>query len=169
MSNGILKPVDVPWMVSPSVSNIKLVTVEEEHSEVLLDAARLTEDVYDELENIRVNLRFVGGLWVHASPAFGDTETIPPELYDMTFAYGDCSLSTEERRQLWSSSGRCPSPRIFIVDQSKWLKESGAYRFNLTHFVIKGRDLWVEILAESFEWRYAPEEALGAHYESTDL
>jgi hypothetical protein len=34
------------------------------------------------------------------------------------------------------------------------MKEQNAARFGCQHFVLKGHDMWVELMAKSFQWRW---------------
>jgi hypothetical protein len=50
--------------------------------------------------------------------------------------------------------GVCPDPWVYEIESSTWLRESGAGRFGCRHFLMRGREMWVEVLALGYSWRW---------------
>lgn len=57
--------------------------------------------------------------------------------------------------QQWRERGHCPESGFYVAKSSDWLDTALGYRKHpaMRHFVIDGRDGYVEVLAESFTWR----------------
>jgi len=162
ISAGKLSAVEVPWLVSPSVPEIR-VTVEENNDAVAtFDVAVLPENdpLAAELVSRRVEVHFKAGQWLRTYPAIDDANVVPPDLFD----WGEIQLSGDdvakedhliEFRKRWIATGVCPNPGIYEVRSSTWLAESRADRFKCKHFVVVGHDMWIEVLCKGISWRWA--------------
>lgn len=175
-----LRPFAVPWMVSPSVSNLRLFTCEDcvalpthvrffAHfglraatttnqrvgfltAEIASDSETCcTQDAADGL----VEVTFEKCLWARISPAFSDRHVLnPDEFDDSSIPYSippsDVGAWQRDFQSLWLKTGNCPDPRAYVVDSSKWLA-----KLNLRgheHIVIEGHDAYVEVIAQSWQW-----------------
>jgi hypothetical protein len=158
-----LKPVDVPWMVSPSVSCLMIVVNENKGAIVSFNASILPpgSNSCEELLNKRVEVHFISGQWVRISPAYSDIYTIPPNHFDRENIDSLITTDVEDPdyfirfRELWTKSGKCPNPNFYKVRNSEWLIGSGADRFGCEHYVLDGRDMWLEILCRLISWKWS--------------
>jgi hypothetical protein len=147
---GQLQIVEVPWMVSTSVSGLRVAVDENGPATVRVDVAVLPRGAETgDLDIVRVALSFAGGQWVRTYPALDDVDVLPRGLYEHTIEPPTDPL--EFRRQ-WMMRGLCPDPGVYQVVQSRWLERSGASRFGCVHHVIVGHDMWVEILSKGMTW-----------------
>lgn len=163
-SENLAHPVAVPWMISPSVSGLEIRLSENGDTVVEADVATLPPegDPGGELPNRRVEVVFAAGQWLRAHPAASDEEPIPPRTFDWSAvpfrqAQGpELDTMLEDFRAAWIRSQVCPDPGVYEILSSSWLRETGASRFGCHHYVVCGRDLWMEVLsAAGFSWRWS--------------
>jgi len=160
MTQGKLVIVKLPWMLSPSVSDLRVEVIENGDCVISAEVAVLPESapLTNALDNRRVSLTFAGGQWVRTHPYLGD-HVIPPNLFEPPqkpwFDRLSVQRSLRQCRELWVSSGHCPNSRVYQVQNSSWIREQNAERYGCQHFVLQGHDIWVELLAKSFRWRWS--------------
>lgn len=62
--------------------------------------------------------------------------------------------SYEQYKQDWMASGICPNSGFYIARQSEWLPTLPAhFQRGFNHYVIDGRDGYVEVIAKQFAWQ----------------
>ena len=139
----------VPWMISPSVSGIVVRTIENDNTEVEVDAEMLEGTA-------RIAIVFRSGQWVRMAPADSDASTLPEAKFDHAqIPASKIALTASyprDFRELWVQLGSCPDPGFYEVKESPWLTEANAARFGCRHFVVCGRDMWLEVLALDYSW-----------------
>lgn len=68
---------------------------------------------------------------------------------------GDMSKYLKWLEDEWNATGLCPSPGFYVAKQSEWIESllgpTGEDADN--HYVVVGRDGYVELLAKRFRWR----------------
>ena len=161
------QPVSVPWMISPSVSDLQISLREDGDAAVLAEIARLppTGDPNGELDNCRVEIRFLSGQWLRANPSASDQEVIPAGIFDWSDVpfRGDqgppSNTFLEDFRARWTLNETCPDPGVYEILSSRWLLDAGATRFGCRHFVVKGHDLWIEVLSRGMSWRWTDDSS----------
>ena len=168
MSRGRLQAVPVPWMVSPSVPEIRIGIVENAHARVALDVAVLPSAPNDAsgLVNRGVEVLFRHGQWVRTYPPASDTDPVPIGLFDRSAlefksVTGDLDGWMRRFREEWRRQGNCPDPGFYEVLGSQWIVEEHAARFGCRHFVLVGHDLWMEVLCTDVEWSWIRPGATG--------
>jgi hypothetical protein len=168
MKRGRLLVVPVPWMVSPSVPELRIKTIENAGTQVALDVLALdgAGDDSSELISRGVEVGFGHGQWVRTYPAASDRDPIPGDLFDRgslgTGAdLGDPDAWLRRFRVQWRDQGNCPDPGFYEVAESAWISEVNAARFGCQHFVLAGHDLWMEVLCMGFTWRWTEPGSLG--------
>jgi len=58
------------------------------------------------------------------------------------------------REQKWRKNGFCPDPGFYSANPSAWLESlPDRFRQDASHYVIDGRDGYVELIAEGYEWK----------------
>ncbi|RIH90774.1 hypothetical protein Mterra_00146 [Calidithermus terrae] len=154
-------PLKVPWKLSPSVSAFRVEVTENDAAEVAFDVYDLSgRDGVEDLEFLRVVMEFPGGQWVRMYPVIDDDDPdllgrfdwgSVPSFFDATRSPHETG---EEFRSAWRAAGVCPDPWVYEVESSTWLGESGAGRFGCRHFLVRGREMWVEVLALGYSWRW---------------
>jgi hypothetical protein len=152
----VLRPLSVSWMASPSVPQLKMVTLE---ADVNISADLELTATYVDGAQSRVRVSFRRGDWVKWSPAYADAEVVREQAYDWTevprlSAGSDFPASLRRRQEDWTRTGICPDPRIYEVGNSPWLAEipwstSGGEDYH--HYLVLGHDAYVEVLATG--WR----------------
>ncbi|MBC8111732.1 MAG: hypothetical protein H7Y04_11790 [Verrucomicrobia bacterium] len=113
------------------------------------------QSLSEELFNERVCIRFRGAVWTRTFPKVNSD--LPENLFDtskidMLYDLENVSETFIKLEELWTNSGICPNPDFYEVINSQWVAETEAHKWKCKHFVIVGHDMWLELLAQSFEW-----------------
>jgi hypothetical protein len=155
MSKTILVPCRVPWAISPSTSGLTL-----RHSEsdtqpectVTLGAGRLRAD--GRTDDRRIEIVFELSYYARVGP-HSDTEGVEALGYSIVFPFEyDPADYLERRAHMWREAGYCPDPRFYVAQQSAWLAALPDFRHGgFRHYVIDGRDGYVELIARRYRWR----------------
>lgn len=167
MTRGRLVVVPVPWIVSPSVPELRISITENGHTVVRVDVGTLPSSVDASLTTRGVEVIFHHGQWVRTYPAIDDIDPMREHAFDSSsIPYGsdDAPDALRRFREAWVHSGVCPDSRFYEVVGSTWIADENAARFGCRHFVIVGHDIWMELLAVDYEWGWI---APGAR--STDI
>jgi hypothetical protein len=176
-----LLPVQVPWMVALSapflkyhlsddgqldsvtfVGYFKLDDVRKPDAPVQVasepgDFHPATKDEQHPYRLIRI--RFSGGREVRARPALSDREVIEESQYDWSVVPGalrpgeDTVANIERSDRFWLETGTSSDPGVYEVEGSPWLKDLGERGEGLHHYMILGRDDYIEVLAEGWAWQ----------------
>ena len=65
----------------------------------------------------------------------------------------DSEIGCEKFRTYWKETSICPDPRIYEVENSKWLEnEARAIKLGCKHFIVLGHDNYIEVLAKDWNW-----------------
>jgi hypothetical protein len=96
----------------------------------------------EEVFNCNYNWSAVGGRDFEPNP---DPEDWGEELWEE---------SVKRFRQQWGRTSICPDPGMYEVENSTWLQETGASDEGLKHYLIIGHDVYIEILASSWQWEF---------------
>ncbi|MGO4522992.1 hypothetical protein AB4076_20425 [Dyella sp. 2RAF44] len=177
---GVLFPVRVPWMISPSVPYLRMELSEQEQPaaatfigffELEIGSNTVAPFVVrDPGEFVRSNSmsgaahRLVKVLFEEVSqarilPAVSDLEVISEQRYDWSnVPSGIDSGETAEQSvsrvgSLWKATGFCPDPRMYEVGDSSWIKELGLDASQWRHYILLGHDEYVEVVARQFDWQ----------------
>lgn len=178
-----LLPVQVPWMVAfsspflrghltesgqPSaitfVGYFKLDHVRlpgtEAHFEMVKEPVKFEPARTDERCPYRlIRINFSGGRDIRTLPAFSDSQVIEESRYDWSGVPGDLlpgedAMANHRRTdQYWLDTGTSPDPGVYEVEGSTWLAELSDDSDGLHHYMILGRDEYVEVLAEGWSWQ----------------
>jgi hypothetical protein len=102
-----------------------------------------------------VKVVFRNGLWVRFCPAFSDHEVLDPREFDCSMipyssTPNDIGAWLRDFQSLWMKSGNCPNPGAYTVESSEWVSRLSVAGF--VHFLIKGHDAYVEVLANDWKW-----------------
>lgn len=175
-----LRPIKVPWQVSPSTPCLRLFASEtsEEHTQVTFSAHFALREKPTKINQIGfesaaiesnpylseskktdshslVKVEFNRGLWSRLSPAFSDREVLNPAEFDDSLLSGSSPQVDVQRwladfQSSWIKTGYCPDPGIYLVEESDWCQRVSS---KLNHYLIEGHDSYVEVLAEGYSWR----------------
>ena len=76
-------------------------------------------------------------------------------IYPVEPSYGgDMNGYLDWLRREWKATGLCPSPGFYVATESEWLSSlPDAHYERSHHYVVVGRDGYVELIAERFRWR----------------
>ena len=152
MSRTLLTPCRVPWMVAPSTGAVTLKHTEtdtEPECTIVLGGGRMSEK--GQLDSRRVEIDFEMCHHARTRPLNGGVKTIYPvePSYD-----GHYTGYLDWLRREWNATGLCPNPGFFVATESEWLSTlPDADQEGRQHYVVVGRDGYVELIAERFRWR----------------
>ncbi|MEZ4470101.1 MAG: hypothetical protein R3F60_04690 [bacterium] len=149
--DGRLRPLPLPWQLSPSMGGLTL-TAGEEQETVVAALARLLPD--GRLEAVEVC--FVGSGWALVAPHDG-RDPLPATRFDWSGVPG--AQRPGEAQAEWfarldalaAAEGLHPLPDVYEVEDSAWLKALGVR--GLRHFVFAGHDRRIDVIARGFTWR----------------
>jgi hypothetical protein len=108
--------------------------------------------------SVRIELVFRGTCRAEFSVSHSDKEVVREEEYDWSEVpnFGMQSLDVSDPFQVeWAKTGFCPDSGMYEVKESCWVLDSPRVK-NHKHFLILGHDVYVQVLAESWEWRLVP-------------
>lgn len=157
------EPCRVPWRVWPwglDLSHSDTDVVPECSVEF---GARVLHDGRDYGE-LWVVVEFELAGFASAKPHRDDEELADVSGYEIPVRRREYSESMRQaEEEAWLSTGICPEPHFYFSTDSTWLRserESWAYRQrgriepgDAIHFVLNGRDGYVEVIAAGYAWR----------------
>lgn len=174
-----LSPVSVPWQISPSAPYLKLYFSDTgkpvaatfigffkcEVGSESKDAVK----IYDPGEFVSagnakgaqhrlVQVVFREGVYAKLLPAFGDHEVVKEELYDWSLVPtgvkgNETTVESITRVQnLWLSTGYCPDPCMYEVQNSDLLASLNLNTTEWHHYLFLGHDEYVEAIARGWQW-----------------
>jgi hypothetical protein len=162
MNNQILVAIDVPWMVSPSISALHAVFEQDGDAVVSInvfvpDGINPQHEPYDP-SNPRVTLLFLSAGWAKMCPV-DDNQDPFLELGFLLDPTTNEALEAGDYlhnlNRLWQTAQRCPLPGVYETRNSQWLSSIGPRGNGLRHYVVFGRGAALEILATQLTWSYA--------------
>lgn len=106
------------------------------------------------VDDRRIEVSFSGAYHVRLGP-LSDSEGISSVGYAVLDPYdGAIESYLDWLNQEWSSTGICPDPRFYVALQSDWADQTPSWTGQPHfHYVLAGRDGYVEVLAERYIWR----------------
>lgn len=174
-----LVPLNVPWSVSPSLSNLKLICEENGDTVVQFFAffgfiPHTGEEITNEqvivgadgliidptLEHGRyhvISLTFKNVGWALRNIQHSDLEVIDESQYDWSEVRGairsgeDISAWEERYAEEWKDTKIAPDPGAYTIANSDW-RAAEAEEWKLNHYLIVGDSSSIEILAQDMEW-----------------
>ncbi len=177
-----LRPVRVPWAISPSVPYLRVqesggglpqfatfiahfpyqppdqeAAGSEARLRIVNDPGVFVPANDAEAARFRlVRVNFEGGSRYRTLPAFSDSEVVREADYDWSLVPGLRPGEAIDRylrrlREDWNRSGISPDPRMYEVERSKWVAESGLSP-GIRHLLLLGHDEFVEVLATAWSW-----------------
>jgi hypothetical protein len=151
----VMKPCKVPWSVSPTMSGLTLTYMEPDvapECSIVFGAGRMGP--HERTDSRRIELQFVMASHVRASPK-RDDEDIEASGFHIVGRYdGPSQGYLKWITRNWRDTGICPDPGFYVATESDWLRSATMkYGHAPKHFILKGRECYMEILAESFSWR----------------
>ena len=168
-NKSTLIPIEVPWAVSSSGSNLSLSASDNTLSQVSFEACFLRESyenteskvLESTLENQlnspykQINLFFEGVKSSSLIYAISDREVIDESAYDWNVVNlgipSDSILECiKQKKEYWVKTGICPDPNFYEVKQQT---ES----INYKHYLIVGERAAVEIVAQKWFWELKKE------------
>lgn len=178
---GILVPVQVPWMISPSVPYLRIESMGSAQPAFLTfigffqlegdpvssavptvigdPGSFVPSDTAKGSQHRLVRVLFGEGAQARKRPAFSDLEVISEESYDWSnvpsgIQNGETPEASVARvgRQ-WKTTGSCPDPGMYEVRESNWLRELGLDPNQWQHYIVLGHDEYVEVIAREYKWQ----------------
>ena len=174
-----LFPLSVPWMISPSMPNLKLMLEENGSAlvqffglfgyEPLTESDAAKPDLGQGTRGLRldpnmkrarhqlISMAFKNVGWLLRSPQHSDREVVNESLFDWSDVRGrmraDEAAVEWQRRCLeeWRETRIAPDPSVYIVTNSDWNARE-AKQWGLKHYLVLGDSSSIEVLAQDFEW-----------------
>ena len=147
-----VKPIQLPWTISTSVSNLSLSFGEGRDCIVQCDAFF---GHHAESQFQRVEIVFERAICCRMLTYHSDYEIPYAEEYDWgnildrPKTHAELRAWLMARAQRWGATGDCTDPNFYSVEQSPWASE---YRDLFRHFLLLGTDNYVEVLALGIRW-----------------
>ena len=174
-----LIPLNVPWMISPSMANLKLMSEENGRTLVQffglfgfepLDEKEATKsDLGHGTRGLKLDPSVKGGRhqlislvfknvgWLLRNPQHSDRDVIDETMFDWSNIRGRIGVGEGvaewQKRCLmeWNNTRIAPNPSAYIVSNSDWNARE-AEQWRLKHYLVLGESSSIEVLAEDFEW-----------------
>lgn len=158
MMATVLKPIPVPWMVSATMCGLTLTHREPDvwpECSVVFGADRRGDDGRKEI--CRVAIEFSACYFVRTAPK-KDDDSIESSGFSLVRDFrGDIYDYLGWLDATWRATGNCPSSGFYVATHSEWLETfSDRYRRETRHYVIAGRDSYIELIATGFTWKVWP-------------
>lgn len=160
MNHTLLRHCRVPWQISPSSGGLTLRYSEtdvEPECTVTLGGGRIQETGSTDGRAIEITFDLC---WFARAGHHFDTESISSLGYSIESLPGepkggpDWYAFYKEEQQRWLTSGICRRSGFYIAERSAWLEGlPDIYRDNAKHYVLDGRDGYVEVIARGFYWK----------------
>lgn len=155
-------PLELPWMLSTSVTDFRVAWHENGDAVVLADAY-LGEHCGDEFRRVRIDFRAAvlvltcGWYEDYGDIANGDYcwSAVPDSEYSP--ATIDDELASFAAR--WKEAGICPDSNLYVIQNSKL---TARFPVASTHFLLTGPESYIEIVAQSFDWSWFAEAPAAA-------
>jgi len=151
----ILTPCRVPWAISPTASAVTLVHSEDDvepKCKIVLGGGRLTKGL--RTDSRRIDITFKKCYHARLGPHH-DSQTIEAIGYQIAESYtGDTNAYIDWRHRTWIETGNCPDSGFYVARQSEWIPTlPGFFQRGFQHYVVDGRDGYVELVATQFTWQ----------------
>ena len=152
----ILSPCRVPWMISPSGSGVTLTHSEsgiKPECSVGFWAFRKSET--DTTGSHRISIAFEDCYYARVGH-HEDSESVEGigYLLELECNLRDVFAFMKWVEQTWIASGFCPQSGFYYAKESEWLASLPSnFQKHARHYVIDGRDGYVEVIASRFTWQ----------------
>ncbi len=119
---------------------------------VVLGGGRLRDD--GRTDDRRIEITFKLCYYSRTGP-HSDSEGVEAIGYEVAEGFGGSMHGyLEWRKKEWERSGMCPDSGFYVARQSAWLESLPEFfRRDSRHYVVDGRDGYVELIGKSFKWR----------------
>ncbi len=119
---------------------------------VVIGGGRLNEDSL--VDSRRIEIAFSECHYSRSGP-HEDTEGVEAIGYQVKPSYdGEMNEYLEWRVREWRAIGFCPDSGFYVAIASEWLSQlPNVFRNGFKHYVVDGRDGYVELVARRFRWR----------------
>jgi hypothetical protein len=119
---------------------------------VVFGGGRLQSD--GKTDSRRIEIAFELCYFTRTGPK-PDTGGVESLGYDLIPKY-DASINDylTQRATQWRATGLCPDSGFYVATESPWLQSLDEwFRNRCRHYVIVGRDGYIELIAQRFKWR----------------
>jgi len=151
----VMKPCKVPWSVSPTMSGLTLTHMETDvapECSIVFGGGRMDPNGLTDMR--RIELQFVTASHVRAATKHDDDDIEASGFHIVGGYDGPGQGYLNWRKRNWCDTGICPDPGFYVATESDWLRSATMkYGYAPKHFILAGRDCYMEIIAGSFSWR----------------
>lgn len=154
--------VELPWMLSTSVTDFRVAWHENGDAVVLADVY-LGSHGGDEFRRVRLDFRTAA--YVLTCGWYKDYCDIANGAYCWSLVRSSpLSISNLDEQIVsfavrWADTGACPDPHVYIIKNSKL---AATFSVAATHFLLAGPESYIEIIAQSFDWSWFSDEEFRA-------
>ena len=159
-----LRPLTVPWKISPSNPSLALATKAFDginHGYVtfmgLLGEATKLVSKYGAYQQIAVTFDRI--VYARLYPEFSpdDVERLDSYDWDMVLKFQDKEHGFRDHYRTfhdqWNATNICPDPAAYIVEKSDLVQRLGIEDAAFQHYLFVGDDYNVEVIAQSLTWQ----------------
>lgn len=146
--------VEVPWMISTSVSNINISAVENGECRLLVDTFWGRHCAEAQYRRVAIDFLQVAAIYYsvfRSDNEYGGRGPIDWSKVQATKPTTDVELDAwlYSKAKRWETTGVSPDAHFYRIVGSKWVDE---YFGQPQHFLLCGHDAFVEVLAGGYEW-----------------
>ncbi len=158
----LVMPLELPWMLSTSVTAFRVAWHENGDAVVLADVY-LGAHCGEEFRRVRIDFR--AAAYVLTCGWYNDYCDIANGAYCWSSVRSSTLSVSNLEEQLasfaatWADTGVCSDPHLYIVQNSKL---AATLPVAATHFLLTGPESYIEVIAQSFDWSWFSEEEFRA-------
>ncbi|MBY0086415.1 hypothetical protein HP567_024850 [Brevibacillus sp. M2.1A] len=159
-------PVKVPWMISPSHDFASFIGYENREVSVqvmcgyntkhydkvianleLKYGGDIPDEEYNKAGSVIIEIKFTPICLFNIYGKMDGYERYDFSIFD-SYYYGGLSIGDE-----WNKTDICPNPGFYEVVESNLKETFGFISPRVKHWVLRGHDSCIDVLAYSFEWK----------------
>ncbi|WCM60079.1 hypothetical protein [Paenibacillus polymyxa] len=165
MEKQILYPVEVPWQISPSHDFIEFIGEESEVKIKFLinynaktrereinhlckqygDEEKIPDEIWNRIGHAIIEINFAQVHFFSKTVSQQEFGLLDPEKFDL-------SQIASLDGALWNETNICPDPSFYEVINSNLKNSLGIDSLSVRHWLILGHDVFLNILAPTFNW-----------------
>lgn len=153
-SQGILKPLEVPWQLGNRNTRFEIAYAENDYLIVEVTARRLTAPSLLAFQDCRIQITFDDPNQFSFGRGFGEDDFIELFDYDRDFEdFGGDDDINQGLYERWFLTGKCPNPYAYEVIESAHLRSIGLDPIGYREFLLVGDDPSLIVASKTFSWK----------------
>src|SRR5579859_5986102 len=106
----------------------------------------------ENVDSRRIELTFSECRFTRVAPK-DDNSGIDAVGFEVISPFSAIQDPWERDRQEWQRSGYWPDSGLYVAVTSAWLSNLPEYQSRYKHYVVSGRNGYVELIAQDYSWR----------------